>query len=227
MANSFRHPPLLAKMAASLQAFSHGRFILGYGAGWHEPEYRAYGYSFPPTRERIAEMVEGVQLMRAMWTNSPATFEGAYYQVRDAYCEPRPEPLPPVMLGGDGERYLLRAVAEHADWWNSVIRPLPVLRHKLEVLETHCRDVGRDYASIRKTITRTVYLSRSRSEAESRAAGKLESPNPPFAGEPAALVDHLHELVDLGFDLFQMVFAGFPETTDMRLFVDEVMPAFS
>jgi alkanesulfonate monooxygenase SsuD/methylene tetrahydromethanopterin reductase-like flavin-dependent oxidoreductase (luciferase family) len=95
------------------------------------------------------------------------------------------------------------------------------------VLEAHCRDVGRDYASIRKTITRTVYLSHSRSEAEGWAAGKLEGPNPPFAGEPAALVDHLHELVDLGFDLFQMVFAGFPETTDMRLFVDEVMPAFS
>jgi alkanesulfonate monooxygenase SsuD/methylene tetrahydromethanopterin reductase-like flavin-dependent oxidoreductase (luciferase family) len=227
LANSFRHPPLLAKMAASLQAFSHGRFILGYGAGWHEPEYRAYGYPFPPTRVRIAEMVEGVQVMRAMWTNSPATFAGAYYQVRDAYCEPRPEPLPPVMLGGDGERYLLRAVAEHADWWNTVIRPLPVLRHKLDVLEAHCRDVGRDYASIRKTITRTVYLSHSRSQAEGWAAGKLEGPNPPFAGEPAALVDHLHELVDLGFDLFQMVFAGFPETTDMRLFVDEVMPAFS
>jgi alkanesulfonate monooxygenase SsuD/methylene tetrahydromethanopterin reductase-like flavin-dependent oxidoreductase (luciferase family) len=172
-------------------------------------------------------MVEGVQVMRAMWTDSPAMFEGTYYQVRGAYCGPRPAPPPIMMLGGDGERYLLRAVAEHADWWNTVIRPVPVLRHKLSVLEQHCHDVGRDYAGIRKTITRTVYLSRSRAEAERWAAGKLESPNPPFAGEPAALVDHLHELVDLGFDVFQIVFAGFPDTTDMRLFVDEVMPAFA
>jgi alkanesulfonate monooxygenase SsuD/methylene tetrahydromethanopterin reductase-like flavin-dependent oxidoreductase (luciferase family) len=104
---------------------------------------------------------------------------------------------------------------------------MPVLRHKLDVLEQHCQDVGRDYASVRKTITRTVYLSRTRAEAEQRAAGKLESPSPPFVGEPAALVDHLHELVDLGFDVFQMVFAGFPDTTDLRLFVDKVMPAFS
>jgi alkanesulfonate monooxygenase SsuD/methylene tetrahydromethanopterin reductase-like flavin-dependent oxidoreductase (luciferase family) len=227
MANSFRHPPLLAKMAASLQAFSRGRFILGYGAGWHAPEYHAYGYDFPPTRVRIAQMVEGVQVMRAMWTTAPASFEGTYYQVRGAYCEPLPDPPPPVMLGGDGEKFLLRAVAEHADWWNTVARPLPVMRHKLAVLEDHCREVGRDYASIRKTLTRTVYLARTRAEAEQRAGARLADPVPPFAGDPAALVDHLDELVSLGFDLFQLVFAGFPDTTDMRLFVDEVLPAFA
>jgi alkanesulfonate monooxygenase SsuD/methylene tetrahydromethanopterin reductase-like flavin-dependent oxidoreductase (luciferase family) len=227
LANSYRHPPLMAKMAASLQAFSHGRVILGYGAGWHEPEYRAYGYEFPSTRVRIAQMVEAVQIMRAMWTDSPATFVGEHYQVRDAYCEPRPVPQPIVMIGGDGERFLLRSVAEHADWWNTVIRPTEMLRHKISVLEQHCRDVGRDPASIRKTLTRTVYLKRSRAEAERWAGSKLESPQPPYAGDPAGLVDHLHEMIDLGFDLFQMVFAGFPDTTDLRLFVDEVLPAFT
>jgi alkanesulfonate monooxygenase SsuD/methylene tetrahydromethanopterin reductase-like flavin-dependent oxidoreductase (luciferase family) len=161
-----------------------------------------------------------------MWTSSPATFHGAYYHVEEAYCEPQPDPLPIIMIGGDGEQRTLRAVAEHADWWNSVMRPLPVLRHKLQVLEQHCRDVGRDYASVRKTITRVCYLAASRAEAERWAGSRLEDPNPPFAGDPAALIDHLHELVDLGFDLFQMVFAGFPDTTDLRLFVDKVMPAF-
>jgi alkanesulfonate monooxygenase SsuD/methylene tetrahydromethanopterin reductase-like flavin-dependent oxidoreductase (luciferase family) len=226
LANSYRHPPLMAKMAASLQAFSRGRLILGYGAGWHEQEYRAYGYEFPSARVRIAQMVEGLQVMRAMWTDSPANFQGTYYHIQDAYCEPRPDPPPIIMIGGDGEQLTLRAVAEYADWWNSVMRPTPFLRHKLGVLEQHCRDVGRDYASIRKTITLTVYLARDRSEAERWAGTKLEGPNPPFAGEPAALVERIQELVDLGFDHFQMVFAGFPETTDLRLFVDEVMPAF-
>jgi len=226
LANNYRHPALMAKMAASLQAFCRGRLIVGYGAGWHEAEYRAYGYEFPSARVRIEQMVEGLQIMRALWTDSPATFHGQHYRIEDAYCEPRPEPPPVVMIGGDGEQRTLRAVAEYADWWNSVTRPVPVLRHKLEVLEQHCRDVGRDYASIRKTITQTVYLSRDGSEARRWAGAKLEGPNPPFAGEPAALVSHLQGLVGLGFDHFQMVFARFPETDDLRLFVDEVMPAF-
>jgi alkanesulfonate monooxygenase SsuD/methylene tetrahydromethanopterin reductase-like flavin-dependent oxidoreductase (luciferase family) len=227
LANSYRHPPLMAKMAASLQAFSRGRLILGYGAGWHEAEYRAYGYEFPSARIRIEQMVEGLQVMHAMWTNAPATFHGTYYHVDGAYCEPRPDPLPIIMIGGDGEQRTLRAVAEHADWWNSVMRPLPVLRHKLDVLEQHCRDVNRDFASVRKTITQTVYLAETRAEAERWAGAKLAEPMPPFAGDPAALVDHLHDLVDLGFDLFQMVFAGFPETNDLQLFVDNVLPEFA
>jgi alkanesulfonate monooxygenase SsuD/methylene tetrahydromethanopterin reductase-like flavin-dependent oxidoreductase (luciferase family) len=227
LSNSFRHPPLVAKMAASLQAFSHGRLVLGYGAGWHAPEFRAYGYEFPPDRVRIAQMVEGLQIMRAMWTSSPATFHGSYYHIDHAYCEPRPDPLPIIMIGGDGERHTLRAVAEYADWWNTLMRPVPVLRHKLAVLEQYCRDVGRDPTSIRKTLSRTVYLARSRAEAERAAGAKLEEAIPPFVGEPAALIDHLHELIELGFDLFQMLFAGFPDTRDLRLFADEVLPAFT
>ena len=226
MSNSYRHPPLLAKMAASLQAFSHGRLVLGYGAGWLESEYRAYGYEFPPTRVRIEQMVEAIRLMRTMWRDSPAQFEGKYYHVDGAYCEPRPEPMPPIMIGGDGEQLTLRAVAEQADWWNTLMRPVPVLRHKLDVLRSYCADADRNYASIRKTLTRTVFLSDSRSRAIERAGDLMDSPTPPFAGEPAALIDHLHELVDLGFDVFQLVFADFPETTDMRLFVDKVLPHF-
>jgi alkanesulfonate monooxygenase SsuD/methylene tetrahydromethanopterin reductase-like flavin-dependent oxidoreductase (luciferase family) len=226
LSNSYRHPPLMAKMAASLQAFSRGRLVLGYGAGWLEREYRAYGYEFPPARVRIEQMVEGLQVMRAMWSSSPATFQGKYYQVTDAYCEPRPDPPPIIMIGGDGERLTLRAVAQYADWWNSVIRPVPVLRHKLAVLADHCRSVGTDYQRIRKTITRVVYLADTRAEAERWAGNRLELPEPPFAGEPAALVEHLQELAELGFDLFQMVFAGFPDSADLELFVDKVLPHF-
>jgi len=226
MSNSYRHPPLLAKMAASLQVFSHGRFVLGYGAGWAEDEYRAYGYEFPSARVRIAQMVEGIQVMRALWTGSPASFEGTYYRVKDAYCEPRPDPIPPIMIGGDGEKYLLRAVAEHADWWLPFSRRLDALSQKCNVLRQHCRDVGRDYESIRKTYTLTVFLSRDRAEAERRAGAAVERENPAFAGDPAGLRDYLGQLVDLGFDLFQLVFPRFPDTDDMKLFVDEVLPAF-
>src|SRR5262249_39389341 len=148
---------------------------------------------FPPARVRIDQMVEALQIMRAMWTSSPTTFRGTYYQVQDAFCEPRPDPRPIIMIGGDGEQRTLRAVAQHADWWNTVMRPLPALRHKLEVLTEHCQAVGRAPSSVRKTLTRSLFLAPSRAEAEQRAGARLDSPEPPFAGEPAALVDHLHE----------------------------------
>jgi alkanesulfonate monooxygenase SsuD/methylene tetrahydromethanopterin reductase-like flavin-dependent oxidoreductase (luciferase family) len=227
MANSYRHPPLLAKMAASLQEFSGGRLILGYGAGWAEAEYLAYGYPFPPARVRIAQMVDGIKVMRALWNGRPATYHGEYYQVTDAFCEPRPEPPPPIMIGGDGERYLLRAVAEHADWWLPYSRSTAVLRHKLAVLGDHCRAVGRDVDEIRKAYTFLVYLDRDRQAAINRAGSRLErAEQPAFAGDPAALRDFLAERIELGFDHFPLVFPGFPETDDIELFVDEVLPAF-
>ena len=226
MADSYRHAPLLAKMAASIQVFSHDRFILGYGAGWAEDEYVAYGYEFPPTRVRIEQMVEGIKAIRALWTQSPANFEGRWYQLKDAYCEPRPDPPPPIMIGGDGEKYLLRAVAEHADWWNELTKSLPILRHKMDVLRAHCVDVGREFNSIRKTYTFTAYLSTKKSTAVNWAGDAMDREFPPFAGTPAELRDHIAELADIGFDLFQLVFPGFPETDDIRLFADEVLPAF-
>src|SRR5207237_8401262 len=98
------HRPRRAKMAASRQAFSRGRLVLGYGAGWLEREYRAYGYEFPSTRTRIEQMVEALELMRLMWTSSPASYAGTHYRVENAYCEPRPAPLPLVVVDAAGGR---------------------------------------------------------------------------------------------------------------------------
>jgi alkanesulfonate monooxygenase SsuD/methylene tetrahydromethanopterin reductase-like flavin-dependent oxidoreductase (luciferase family) len=226
LANSYRHPALLAKMAASLQALSGGRFILGYGAGWLEEEYRAYGYPVPSTRERISQMDEGLRLIKALWTDSPVTFEGDWYRADGAYCEPRPDPLPPIMVGGSGERYLLRAVAEHADWWLSYADRPDVLERKLAVLADHCRAVGRDPASIRKAVPWTVYLHRDRAAARRWAGDAIEGDRPAFAGDPAELRDRIHEAIGLGFDMVQLRFAGMMDSTDVELFADEVLPAF-
>ncbi|MCC6176657.1 MAG: LLM class flavin-dependent oxidoreductase [Chloroflexi bacterium] len=223
---SYRHPPFLAKMAASLQYLSHGRFIFGYGAGWLEEEYHAYGYPFPTARERIAQLDDAVRVIKALWTEAPATYHGPYFQVEQAYCEPRPDPRPPLMLAGDGEKFMLRVVAEHADWWLSYARRPEVQRQKLAALEAQCRDVGRDVAAIRKACPLVVFLDRDRAAARVRAGARLEQQNPPFAGDPAELREHLQRLSEMGFDMVQFIFADFPETTDMRLFIDEVLPAF-
>src|SRR4029079_8953321 len=102
MANSYRPPALLGKMAATLESFSGGRFILGYGAGWAEEEYHAYGYDFPSAQIRIEQMSEGIEIMKAMWAGGPATYEGKYYHIKDAICDPLPEPALPILIGGDG-----------------------------------------------------------------------------------------------------------------------------
>ena len=112
MSNSFRQPSILAKMAASLHEMSSGRFILGYGAGWHEGEHKAYGLEYPSPRERIEMFEEGVQIIKTMWTDSPASFSGKHYTIKNAYSEPRPDPLPPLMLGG-GDRKSTRLNSSH------------------------------------------------------------------------------------------------------------------
>jgi alkanesulfonate monooxygenase SsuD/methylene tetrahydromethanopterin reductase-like flavin-dependent oxidoreductase (luciferase family) len=216
LANSFRHPALLAKMAATLQTLSGGRCILGYGAGWHAEEYEAYGYDYPSTATRIAMMEEGIQVIRALWTEAPANFQGRYYQLKDAYCEPRPNPLPPIMIGGSGERRTLRLVARHADWWNDLIRPREVVQRKLAVLRDHCEAEGRDYAQLRKTLMARVYLDRSHATALERAGDALQSDNPPLAGDPSAVREQLHELAELGIDLCQLIFPRFSETDDLQ-----------
>jgi alkanesulfonate monooxygenase SsuD/methylene tetrahydromethanopterin reductase-like flavin-dependent oxidoreductase (luciferase family) len=137
-----------------------------------------------------------------------------------------PNPVPPVMIGGDGEKYLLRAVAEHGDWWLTYSRGTDVIQHKMDVLQQHCNDVGRDYTTIRKVYPMTVYLAESRAAAERQAGSKTESDSPPFVGEPAALVERIQEMNALGFDHFALSFAGWSDTTDMRLFIDKVLPAF-
>jgi alkanesulfonate monooxygenase SsuD/methylene tetrahydromethanopterin reductase-like flavin-dependent oxidoreductase (luciferase family) len=227
LANSYRHPPLLAKMAASLQHLSGGRLILGYGAGWAEEEYRAYGYDFPPIRTRIEQMVEGIEVMRALWTGGPVSYQGRHYRLEDALAVPIPDPRPPIMIGGDGEKLTLRAVAEHADWWNAMSRPMDVQRRKMNALEAHCDAVGRDPASIVKTITFVAFLDTDGAAARRAAGARLEGETVAFAGDPEAMIDHLATLADMGFEHVQLVFPGFPGTTDMELFLERVRPAFA
>ena len=227
MCNSWRNPALMAKMASSLQHLSSGRFVLGYGAGWSEREYEAYGFDFPPLRVRVEMLEEGLQIMHGLWTEGPFSFHGKHYEIVDAFCEPKPEPLPPVMIGGSGERYTLRAVARHADWWNDLYRRPSDLRHKLDVLHEHCEREGTDFDRIRKTVAATLFLDRSQGRARERAGDRLEGPTPAIAGDPVYVTERFEELAELGFDLCIMAFTSLGEHDDVRLFVDEVMPAFS
>lgn len=152
-ANTFRHPALLAKMAATVDHLSRGRLVIGLGAGWHEGEHRAFGIPLPAMRERQDRLEEAAALLRAIFESTGrVTFHGAYYELVDAPFSPAFVQQPPALLiGGSGERRTLRTVARFANIAN-LMGPLSVVKARLEVLRRHCDAVGRDYDTIEKTI---------------------------------------------------------------------------
>jgi F420-dependent oxidoreductase-like protein len=153
-ANTFRHPALLAKMAATVDHISGGRLVVALGAGWHQQEHRAFGIPLQPLRERMGRLEEAAALLRlVMEAEEPVTFHGAHYRLENAPFLPGfvQKPHPPLMIGGGGERRTLRTAARHADIVN-VLGPLSVVAHKLRVLQAHCEKEGRDYQAIEKTV---------------------------------------------------------------------------
>ncbi len=153
-ANTFRHPALLAKMAATLDHISDGRLILGLGAGWHEAEHRAFGIPLHSMRERQDRLEEAAALLRAVFAaQKPVSFRGRHYRLDNAPFLPGfvQKPHPPLMIGGGGEKRTLRTAARYADVVN-VLGPISTVRHKLQVLRDHCEVEGRDYDEIGKTV---------------------------------------------------------------------------
>ncbi len=166
---TFYHPALLAKRAAAVAELSGGRFDLGIGAGWHEGEHAMFGIPFPPLRERMDRFECGARVIRALWRGQPVTLEQPYYPLREAVSFPTPPGgAVPLIVGGRGEKRTLRIVAEHADEWN-VTRVTPEeYAAKCRVLEAHCRAVGRDPASIRRSLMVPVITGRTPAEVKAR-----------------------------------------------------------
>ena len=229
LSNSFRNPAHLAKMVATAQALSGGRVILGIGAGWNAEEYQSYGWPYPATRTRIAQLAEAIELIRAMWTQAPASYRGEHYQIADAYCEPRPAPVPPIMIGGHGETYLLRVVARHADWWNYPFREPALYTHKQEVLKRHCRDVGRDYDTIRQVVRVGILIAETERDVErlKGAPGVRPMSDIRLAGTPEQVTDALRRIIGQGAHRLTVNFADAPRPDGTLLFAKAVLPHLS
>src|SRR4051794_5012929 len=149
--NTYRHPAVVANMAATADQISGGRFVLGVGAGWQINEHQQYGITLPPTGERIDRFEEAVQITLGLLRQPRTTVEGKYYQVTNAACEPKPvqDPLP-LMIGAKGEKRMLRIVAKYADLWNAWGVP-SFIAHKSAVLDRFCAELGRDPRAIDRT----------------------------------------------------------------------------
>ena len=152
--NIYRHPAVLAKMGATVDVISHGRLDFGIGAGWNEIECNMYGIPLYAPGERIRRLGEACEVVKRLWTETVANFDGKYYQLKDARCEPKPvqKPYPPYVIGGGGEQLTLRVVAQYANIWNFVGGGIESFRHKSEVLDSHCAAIERDPNTIERSI---------------------------------------------------------------------------
>ncbi len=225
---TYRHPAVLAKIAAAVDHISHGRLTLGVGAGWQENEHAAYGIALGTVRERMDRFEEAVQILRLLLGQRRTTFQGRYFQLQDAPSQPAPvQDRLPLLVGGGGEQRTLRVAARYADHWNSWTTP-EVLAHKVSVLHGHCQQAGRDPAEIHVSTQALLYLSTDTEWLR----GKRQAPpgRPVITGTPAEVTAIIARYQDAGADELIIPdhtlgsMARKKDTCD--LFMQQVAPAF-
>lgn len=237
-ANTFRHPAVLAKMATTIDHISNGRLILGMGSGYFEQEHKVYGIPFPTTHERAQRLEEAIQVIRTLWTQETASFQGDYYQLANAPFVPKPvqKPHPPIMIGGMGEKLTLPIVAKYADIWNAAGLTPQQLAQKIAVLDEHCRQVGRDCNKIEKTYITSLYLRTDPAEVQAlleqtprmQGLSAEQARATVLAGDVAAVRQQIQAYVNAGATHFIFILRrpGFYDREGIRLFAKEIMPHF-
>ena len=187
----FRNPALLAKMAATLDVITNGRVIVGLGSGWFQSEFTGYGMPFPALKERLEQLDETATILKLLWTEAQPSFTGKHFQPDATYCEPKPVRRPPLLIGGGGEKVLLRIAARHADIWNNLAVHQNDLGSKIEKLRAHCAAVGRDPAEIRVSQQCLVVIGETEADARAKT-DKAAAIYGGHMGVPAALLDRRH-----------------------------------
>ncbi len=226
LGNTYRNPALLAKMACTIDHISNGRFELGIGAAWNQTEHDQYGFPFPTPATRIRMLGEAMKILRGMFTQERTTFEGRYYSIKDALCEPKPlqEHLP-IWIGGGGEQLTMRVVAESADGWNVFRMPHEAYQHKLDVLAEHCRDVGRDPEDIRKSLGFPLRVRETEAELQELQAASPKGGLQPVYCTPEQAIESMLPYVRMGVG--DIIVMGDPPTDypTLQLVAEKVMPA--
>ena len=236
VSNTYRHPVVSAKIAATVDIMSEGRLTYGVGAGWAQEEHRSYDIPFQPIGERVARVEEAIQLTKLLWQSpEPVTFHGRYYTLENAPFNPKPvqKPHPPIMIAGGGEKLTLRAVARHADEMNIYGSPEEVA-HKFDVLRKHCKNEGRDFDEIKKTVlVQMVPPERQKEWDEFLAKIAAEEPELLNRGQSQAMTgdvddwkEWVHARAEVGVDqVIINLFAPYLHDAVER-FAKEVIPAF-
>ncbi len=234
LCNGYRNPAVLAKMAATLDVVSKGRLEFGIGAGVQEDEHEAYGISFPKPRARTDRMKESVEIIKKMWTEEKASYRGRYYRISEAVCEPKPmqKPHPPIIIGGGGEKFTLKVTAQHADRYDwGYVPTLEKYKHKLNVLESHCKAVGRDFNEIEKSywISGQMFIVPDQKELD-KTVSQLKPKNVSlkdfkkfnFVATPDDCKQEIQRYTRLGVTYFMLFFGDLPDLSSLKLFAEKV-----
>jgi len=226
--NTYRNPALLAKMAATVDQISNGRLILGIGASWYKREHEAFGWEFPSVQERCDRLEEAVELIKILFTaEGPVDYNGRYYKLDQAHFSPActQKPHVPIMVGGNGEKRTLRTLAKFGDIcnidFNNPGSP-ELFKHKIEVLERHCEDIGRDPAEIEKTMLIPLRLENDEKEAEQirKARGEWV-----LYGTASFIIDRIQQYIDAGVE--EIMFGSVPMKYELfEQINDEILSAF-
>jgi F420-dependent oxidoreductase-like protein len=230
---TYRNPALMAKITTTLDIISGGRVWHGIGAAWFEAEHNAYGFAYPPLKERFERLEEALQITRSMFTQPQTSFRGRYYTVDAAYNNPQPVRGDiPILIGGSGERKTLRLVAQYADGCNLFGDPDRV-RHLLGVLERHCETVGRDPAEITKTGMGIVVVAPTHEAAQAkvedlRKAGFPEERlNALLAGDPDTVGERVQALAEAGLEGITISMPYAHELEGVELAGQAIAPIFA
>lgn len=223
LCQSFRNPALVAKMAATFQYLSGGRFILGLGAGWKEDEYLAYGYDFPDAGTRVDQLEEYIHVIKTLWREEKATFEGEHYTVKDAWFEPKPDTLPPIMIGAMKPR-MIGLTALHADWWNVSWTAIDDYKGMVAEYESACAKLGRDPRSQRRTWFGGCACAPDE-QALADLMGDRKFPDGGIRGTTEQVIDQLSAFIDQGVDYFMLGSFGVPNFITLETLLGEVIPA--
>jgi F420-dependent oxidoreductase-like protein len=238
--NSYRHPSLLAKMLSTLDIISNGRIELGIGAGWYEKEYKTYGYEFPSNISRIKQLDESLNIIKTLWKETPANFKGKYYEIKNAICNPKPiqKPYPTIMVGGSGEKYLLKVVAKHADRYNLFFGSPTEMKRKISILKDYCKSVGRENTlnELQYSVVLPCIIRESEDEVnqvliKNKRKDKTVKQyieylvNGITIGDPDKILKGINEYVNLGITHFIMHFIGL-DNDSLRLFDSKILKNF-
>ena len=228
---SYRHPSLVAKMGATLDVLSGGRLELGMGAGWFKEEYDAFGIPFPEPAIRVQQLAEAVQIVKKLWTEDNANFDGKFYSIHNASIEPKPVQKPhPTLLVGTTKcgNPMLRIIARSADAWNIGNLPTPVqFKGKVDTLRRFCKDIDRDPAEIENSpdifICVDVDRKRLREKTKGLSQNQLENG---IIGTPQECVSKIKEFVDAGANYFRVYLKDVTDLQSLKLIGEEIIPEF-
>ena len=229
--NTYRHPPVLAKQVAQVDNISGGRVILGIGGAWQQTEHEAYGIPFYSVGGRLRRLEEAVQIIRSLFDNDRTTFEGRYYQVKDAPLSPKPvQSHLPIMVGGGGEQVTLRIAAQYADEWNWWGTPR-WMAQKGQVLERHLADLGRDPAEIKRSASTLMVLSDDEQVLKRAHDERERGERPMIIGNVERMQEIMQQYVDARVDELILPASGLGGDVEQQKatydrFIEEVAPAF-